>query len=70
MVVPNVKYVVMVSRTMGTCGNGAHLLLQAWDADGPSKGASMGKGFFSLPLALLQVLLGSTKRFAVVNSCM
>ena len=35
------KPVVIVSRTMRTCGNGAHLLLQARDADDPSKGASM-----------------------------
>ena len=45
MVVPGLsqmwKPVVIVSRTMRTCGNGAHLLLQARDADDPSKGASM-----------------------------
>ena len=35
------KPVVIVSRTMRTCGNGAHLLLQARDADDPSKSASM-----------------------------
>ena len=39
----------MMSTSLGTCGNGVHLLLQAWDADDPSKGAL--HNFSSSPLA-------------------
>ena len=38
----------IVSRTMETCGNGVKLLLQAWDADDPSKSVSMSSSLHHL----------------------
>ena len=38
----------MVSKTIGTCGNGVQILLQAWDADDPSKSVSMSSSLHHL----------------------